>query len=169
VAKSLKRETKALVREAKRQGFRVRETKNGWMLLAPDGVNSVTIHKTQATTVRCETPAPACVVMVSGSPMEYRITVTLAEFGQPALAAETMDRIVDAIERVHPEVGAVASANSDTGTLDVIYALDADVFDAVAESAPAVFVDGMSEAGLVSYEIVHGEIDLVGEREQVPA
>jgi hypothetical protein len=35
-----------LVRKAEKQGWRVRETKSGWMLFSPDGVTKVSVHKT---------------------------------------------------------------------------------------------------------------------------
>lgn len=43
---SMKKEIKALLAEADKQGWRVNETKDGWQLFAPDGVNIVTIHGT---------------------------------------------------------------------------------------------------------------------------
>ena len=44
---SLSKEAKKLVKQAEAQGFRVKEKKNGWMLLTPNGQGSVMIHKTQ--------------------------------------------------------------------------------------------------------------------------
>jgi hypothetical protein len=43
---SLKKEARTLVREAEEQGFTVKEKKNGWMLLTPNGQGAVMIHKT---------------------------------------------------------------------------------------------------------------------------
>lgn len=43
---SLKREARALVRQAEEQGFTVKEKKKGWLLLTPNGQGSVMIHKT---------------------------------------------------------------------------------------------------------------------------
>jgi hypothetical protein len=45
---SLSKEAKKLVKRAEEQGFRVREKKNGWMLLTPNGQGTVMIHKTQS-------------------------------------------------------------------------------------------------------------------------
>jgi hypothetical protein len=41
-----KKQLKKILREAENQGWRVKETKKGYMLLAPDKVNKVTLHKT---------------------------------------------------------------------------------------------------------------------------
>lgn len=43
---SLAKEVRALVRAAEKQGFTVKEKKNGWMLHSPNGQGSVMIHKT---------------------------------------------------------------------------------------------------------------------------
>jgi hypothetical protein len=45
-SKTLTREARALVQEAEAQGFTVKEKKNGWMLLTPNGQGAVMIHKT---------------------------------------------------------------------------------------------------------------------------
>ena len=45
-SKTLSKEARAIVREAEAQGFTVKEKKNGWMLLTPNGQGAVMIHKT---------------------------------------------------------------------------------------------------------------------------
>lgn len=45
---SLAKEAKKLVKQAEKQGFRVKEKKNGWLLLTPNGQGAVMIHKTQS-------------------------------------------------------------------------------------------------------------------------
>jgi hypothetical protein len=47
VAKGSKRE-KQLIEAATKQGWRVAETRDGYQLFAPDGVNIVTIHLTES-------------------------------------------------------------------------------------------------------------------------
>jgi hypothetical protein len=42
----LTKEVQKVVRAAEKQGWRVRETKKGWMLYAPDGQHMETLHKT---------------------------------------------------------------------------------------------------------------------------
>jgi hypothetical protein len=93
--------------------------------------------------------------------MEYRITIRLAEHGR--LGA--MDRIVDAFQRVHPEVGAVARANLKADTLDLVFGFDALDLAAAVEAAESVFSAGFAEAGLELTEIVHAELDRISERE----
>jgi hypothetical protein len=43
---ALAKEAKRVVREAERQGFRVKETKMGWMIYAKEGPEQVLMHKT---------------------------------------------------------------------------------------------------------------------------
>jgi hypothetical protein len=45
-SKTLSKEARAIVRKAETQGFTVKEKKNGWMLLTPNGQGAVMIHKT---------------------------------------------------------------------------------------------------------------------------
>lgn len=40
------KEINKLIREAQKQGWRVKDKKKGYMLLAPDGEHSVMVHKT---------------------------------------------------------------------------------------------------------------------------
>jgi hypothetical protein len=46
VGKSAQKEVEAIVREAKKQGFMVKEKKMGWMIQTPNGQGSVMLHKT---------------------------------------------------------------------------------------------------------------------------
>lgn len=46
VVGSLSREVRNIVREAEQQGWRVKITTKGWMLLDPSGEHSETLHKT---------------------------------------------------------------------------------------------------------------------------
>ena len=45
-SQSLTKEARAIVREAEKQGFKIKEKKNGWMILTPNGQGAVMIHKT---------------------------------------------------------------------------------------------------------------------------
>lgn len=51
-SKTLSKEARAIVREAEAQGFTVKEKKNGWMLLTPNGQGAVMIHRHRATIER---------------------------------------------------------------------------------------------------------------------
>jgi hypothetical protein len=46
VAATVPKDLKKIFREAERQGWRIRETSDGFQLYAPDGVNIVTVHRT---------------------------------------------------------------------------------------------------------------------------
>jgi hypothetical protein len=46
VSKSSSKEARDLVKDAEKQGFKIKEKKNGWMILTPNGQGSVMIHKT---------------------------------------------------------------------------------------------------------------------------
>jgi hypothetical protein len=43
---SYRKAAKRLLREAEAQGWRVKDKTKGWMLMSPDGVTKVMIHKT---------------------------------------------------------------------------------------------------------------------------
>lgn len=43
---SAQKDLKKLLKEAEKQGWEVVPKKDGWQLLAPDGENIVTVHKT---------------------------------------------------------------------------------------------------------------------------
>lgn len=43
---SHRKELKRLLPEAEQQGWRVKDKKSGWMLMSPDGVTKVMLHKT---------------------------------------------------------------------------------------------------------------------------
>jgi hypothetical protein len=46
VGKSAQKEVEAIVREAERQGFGVKDKKKGWMITTPNGQGAVMLHKT---------------------------------------------------------------------------------------------------------------------------
>lgn len=40
------RELQQLIRKCEDQGWRVKETRSGWILLSPNGVDTASVHKT---------------------------------------------------------------------------------------------------------------------------
>jgi hypothetical protein len=50
VPDDIPRDFRKHAKKAERQGWTFRKTKSGYQLLAPDGVHSVTIHKTPSST-----------------------------------------------------------------------------------------------------------------------
>ena len=50
--KKVPKEYRELRREAERQGWKIRETRDGFQFLAPDGIHAVTIHMTETNPER---------------------------------------------------------------------------------------------------------------------
>ena len=77
--------------------------------------------------------------------MEYRLEITMTEFGRDE---ETAERFLDGFLQTHPEVGAVVSQNLRTGHLTLVFSLEAaDPQDAWERGRP-IFGAGAAASGL---------------------
>jgi hypothetical protein len=93
--------------------------------------------------------------------MEYRIRVTLAEHGQPGIAEDNGERLLDAFEKVHPEVGPSVSADFRQGTLSVLFSLDAEDANKAFERGRPIFAAGLRASRLRATPVTRIEIEAV--------
>ena len=105
-----------------------------------------------------------------GMEVEYRIWVTLAEHGRSGIAEDNAERLLDAFEKVHPEVGPSVGANPSQGTLSVLFSLDATDANEAFERGRPIFAAGLRASGLRPTPVTRIEIEAVpaGELEEQP-
>ena len=83
--------------------------------------------------------------------VEFRLTVTIARHGHDLANG---DRFLRGFTVTHPEVGAVADQNTQTGELSVTFSFDADGFTDAAQIGARIFQDGAKASGLEPTELV---------------
>src|SRR4051812_5776346 len=93
---------------------------------------------------------------------EYRLIITVAEHGHREVAEDCMERLHEAFERTHPEVGAVIGANFHLGHLDATFSLDAEDAKSATKRGVEVFVEAATDSGLEATEIIEINVACVG-------
>lgn len=94
---------------------------------------------------------------------EFRLTITVAEHGRREVAEERMEQLLEAFERIHPEVGAVLGANFHLGRLDATFSVDAKDVHEATEHGWRAFVESAEKAELEPSEVVEVNAIAVGE------
>jgi hypothetical protein len=94
---------------------------------------------------------------------EYRLTITVAEHGHRDVAEDRMEKLLEAFDKTHPEVGAVIGANFHLARLDATFSLDAPSAQEANERGSSVFVDAFTESGLDVTEVIEINCVAVGE------
>ena len=80
--------------------------------------------------------------------MEYRFTFTIEGLGNPEDIEGNMERLLEAFQKVRPDAGPVATGDSEAGTIDITFSLDAEELDAAASEAMKIFAEGWKESPL---------------------
>jgi hypothetical protein len=94
---------------------------------------------------------------------EYRLTITVTEHGERDVAEDRMERLLEAFESTHPEVGAVIGANFHLGYLDATFSVDAQDAQEAAKIGGEVFVAAATSAGLEPTEVTEINASLAGD------
>jgi hypothetical protein len=94
---------------------------------------------------------------------EYRLIITVAEHGHREVAEDCIERLHEAFERTHPEVGAVIGANFHLGRLDATFSLDAENAESATKRGVEVFIEAANDSGLEATEIIEINVACVGE------
>lgn len=89
---------------------------------------------------------------------EYRITITMAGYGNDDAAAEAF---LDGFLSAHPEVGPVVSQNSEEDTISITFSLQAGGQDHALTLGHIVFVEGGVASGLEPTDVVRAEVEPV--------
>lgn len=84
---------------------------------------------------------------------EYRLTITIRKLGRRDVAEENMERLLDAFEDRHPEVGAVIGSNYHLHRLDATFSIDASGAQDATARGSAVLNEIFDAAGFDAPEI----------------
>jgi hypothetical protein len=109
--------------------------------------------------------------------MEYRVAVTMTEYGRPDVAEQNVERVFRGFNRAHPGVEAIPSTDGSEGTLEVSFSVEAATATEAFERGNSIFADGMEAADLDPdiTTVVRVEVTLIPveqtteERELLPA
>lgn len=99
---------------------------------------------------------------------EYRITITMAGYGQDEDAAESF---LEGFLEKHPETGPVVSQNRAADTISVTFSLKAGGQEHALNLGQVVWVEGGAASGLEPTRVVRAEIEPVEDaaEDQAPA
>jgi hypothetical protein len=99
---------------------------------------------------------------------EYRITITMAGYGQDEEAAESF---LEGFLEKHPETGPVVSQNRVADTISVTFSLKAGGQEHALNLGQVVWVEGGAASGLEPTRVVRAEIEPVEDaaEDQAPA
>jgi hypothetical protein len=99
---------------------------------------------------------------------EYRITITMAGYGQDEDAAESF---LGGFLEKHPETGPVVSQNRVADTISVTFSLKAGGQEHALNLGQVVWVEGGAASGLEPTRVVRAEIEPVEDaaEDQAPA
>jgi hypothetical protein len=99
---------------------------------------------------------------------EYRITITMAGYGQDEDAAESF---LEGFLEKHPETGPVVSQNRVADTISVTFSLKAGGQEHALNLGQVVWVEGGAASGLEPTRVVRAEIEPVEDaaEDQAPA
>lgn len=75
--------------------------------------------------------------------MDYRLSITMSNLGQNPANGE---RFLEAFQATHPEVGAVVSQNTETGTLTTTFTVEARDAQHAVDVARPIFADAATAA-----------------------
>jgi hypothetical protein len=98
--------------------------------------------------------------------MEHRLTITITEYGADVDAA---DRVLDAFNDQHPEVGVAVAQETGSGHLLITFSLDADDVNDAYERGRPVFVESMKATGLEPTQFVDLHVETVPDLEPAEA
>jgi hypothetical protein len=94
---------------------------------------------------------------------EYRLTITVAEHGRRDVAEDCIEKLFEAFNETHPEVGAVIGANYHLGRLDATFALNAPDAQTATKRGAEIFIEAATASGLEATEIIEINAVSVGE------
>jgi len=94
--------------------------------------------------------------------LNLRFTVSVEELGARDVVADNAEALVEAFERMHPEVGAAVGASLNDGVLEVTFSVSALTLGRAARKANKIFIDSAVESGLKPAPIkgIEVEVDL---------
>lgn len=91
--------------------------------------------------------------------MEFTFTVSIEGLGARSNAEENGFALLEAFEKVHPEVGAAVGANLVAGVLEATFSVSARAQDDAAEAARQVFAGVIAASGLKPVSPARFELD----------
>jgi len=80
--------------------------------------------------------------------MEFTFTASIEGLGARSIAEENAIALLDAFEKVHPEVGAAVGAKLTAGVLEATFSVGGRSLDDAAEAARQLFAEVMEVSGL---------------------
>jgi len=80
--------------------------------------------------------------------MEFTFTASIEGLGARSIAEENAFALLEAFEKVHPEVGAAVGANLVAGVLEATFSVSGRALDDAAEAARQVFAGVIDASGL---------------------
>lgn len=80
--------------------------------------------------------------------MEFTFTFSIEGLGARSVAEKNAAALLDAFEKVHPEVGAAVGANLVAGVLEATFSVSGRTLDDAADAARQVFAGVIDASGL---------------------
>lgn len=90
----------------------------------------------------------------------HRLTITIAGHGRDETTA---DRVLDAFQAVHPEVGAVITQDTQADSMEITFSFDgpADDVDQAFAVGRAIFADGMTASRIEFKPAIAAHIEVL--------